>query len=186
MEANTKNASDASKPGNAPVSHINEAISVIKENQNTFVRLSIQYKDQTIKEQFNKSAKLQELFNLVNTKFGPNHQITIFPNNNLVPNDPNMTFEEAGLFPSAKLVIKDNGEQNFQTTFDLPQYSIPPANDQSELLAADERGDFIDIVPQPTKCCSVSGLFIKIFSFFDPWTEFEEKEDFFEVKACNN
>lgn len=167
---------------NPPVNTTNQVISSLNDNQRSMARIAVQYHDQLIKEQFDKNAKVKDIHDWVATKIGPRHKLFHMLKGEFLPNDPEMTIEQAGLYPSAKLVVQDDESEVFSHPSSIPEYSTPIDDDNAEIeLLEENRQNPIDTRHTTTPGCF--GKFIKnVFSLFDPWSGFEEKEDFFEEK----
>jgi hypothetical protein len=134
-------------------------------------RIAAQMGLETITKEFETNQKLGDLREWITSNFGPDHLIFVVHQSSYLPLDDSLTIAGAGLFPSAKLLIKDNSDEIFSNAD--PENPMITLNEQPQRRTA----------PRPTihHNCFV-GFLLKCLSIFDPWTDYEEKEDFFENK----
>ena len=135
-------------------------------------RIAVQGSNRTLTHEFEPNQTLGDLRYWIFQNFGDDHQIFVVHKSSYLPEDNSMTIAQADLCPSAKLMLKDDRVEVFSHD--------DPENPSIVLEESPQRG----ISPPPVirHGCFLNSL-IKILSIFDPWSDYEEKEDFFEKKA---
>ena len=153
-------------PATAPVQSEIQAPKTIKK-----ARIAAQKDSEIYTEEFAPDQTIGEIRGWIASKFGTNHLIFVVHQSAFLPDDDSMTVSSAGLYPSAKLVISDNSSEIFS--------NADPENPTIESNDSPQRG----LIPRPDiqRGCFTKFIF-DLISLFDPWTDYEEKEDFFENK----